>query len=54
MSTGPKQNGLFESEHRIDSEFLPDSTIVLAHEDSLEFLRKLPSGAIAENTFGSN
>ena len=46
MSTSPKQNGLFEPGHRIDSEFQPDSTIVLAHADSLETLRKLPDRAI--------
>jgi DNA modification methylase len=46
MSTSAKQNGFFEQEYRIDSEFQPDSTIVLAHGDSLETLRKLPTGAI--------
>jgi DNA modification methylase len=46
MSASPKQNGLFEAEHRIDSEFQADSSIVLAHGDSLETLRKLPDGAI--------
>jgi DNA modification methylase len=46
MSTSSKQNGLFEAEHRIDSEFQLDSTIVLANADSLETLRKLPAGAI--------
>lgn len=46
MSTSPKQNGLFEPGHRIDSEFQPDSTIVLAHADSLETLREFPDRAI--------
>jgi hypothetical protein len=39
MSASPKQNGLFEAEHRIDSEFQADSSIVLAHGDSqVEFV----------------
>src|SRR5580658_3490554 len=35
-----------ESKYRIDSQFHADSTIVLAHADSFETLKKLPGGAI--------
>lgn len=46
MHAGHRQSVLFQGDHRIDPEFQADSTIVLAHGDSLETLRKLPAGSI--------